>query len=255
MLTLQNIRVEANGTRLVEGVSFSISQGEVAVLMGPNGSGKSSLAQALMGHPHYTIASGTLLLDDTDITRENTENKAQRGLFLSLQHTPRIDGVTLATFLHKVHSVVRGGEETVLEYYLMLRDIAHTYGIDETLLDRPISAGLSGGQRKLSEALQLAALTPRFALLDEIDSGVDIDALKSLFSVIRKLKEQGTGFLIISHNPTLLEHLSPDTVHVMVQGSIVRSGARELAETILHEGFCVGVECPLIDGCGARRGP
>jgi Fe-S cluster assembly ATP-binding protein len=217
--------------------------------MGPNGSGKSSLVNALMGHPSYRIMSGALMLDGEDITALSPDKKAQRGLFLSLQHVPKVGGITLATFLHKVHAARTGEQIDVLEYYLALRDRATEFGISPDLADRPVTEGLSGGEKKLAEALQLVALRPAFALLDEIDSGVDIDALKKVFAVVEKLRADGTAFLIISHHPSLLDHLAPDAVHVMAAGKLVRSGGRALAEEILKDGFCKVIECPLEPQC------
>jgi Fe-S cluster assembly ATP-binding protein len=206
-----------------------------------------------MGHPNYTVTAGTLTLDGEEILTLPPEHKAKKGLFLSLQHIPKVGGINLATFLHKVHVSVTGKESDVLEYYLVLREIAKTYDIPEAVLDRPITAGLSGGEKKLGEALQLAVLKPRFAILDEIDSGVDVDAMKKVFAVIEALKKEGTGFLIISHHPSLLSHLVPDAVHVMAGGELKKSGGRELAEAVLRDGFCKTIECPLEEHCEAKQ--
>jgi Fe-S cluster assembly ATP-binding protein len=252
-LNIEHIHIAVEGRAIVRDVSLAVHSGEIAVLLGPNGSGKSSLVQALMGHPTYQVTEGRLLLDGVSILELPTEKKAQQGIFLSMQHIPKVGGVNLATFLYKVHVATAGYEGSVLEYYLMLREVAHEYGIDDAFLDRPLSEGLSGGEKKLSEALQLAVRKPTFALLDEIDSGVDVDALKKVFGVVTKLKEQGTGTLLISHHPSLLEHINPDTVYVMNGGALVRTGGSELAASILKDGFCVGLECPLVDTCEARE--
>jgi Fe-S cluster assembly ATP-binding protein len=250
-LTLEHISVTADTKEVVHDVSFSLTEGTVSVLMGPNGSGKSSLVNALMGHPHYH-ATGTLILDGVDVLTAPPEEKARKGLFISLQHTPKVAGVTLATFLHKVHVSRTGADVSVLEYYLMLREVAERFGISDSFLDRPLSAGLSGGEKKLSEALQLAVLKPRFAFLDEMDSGVDVDALKKLFGVVSALSVEGTGFLIISHHPSLLSHLTPERVHIMQNGALAKSGGRDLAEVVLKDGFCSAIECPLRDGCEVK---
>lgn len=252
MLELKNIFVEAEGKKIVTDVSFAVENGEVTVLMGPNGSGKSSLVNALMGHPNYTITSGELLLDGVDITELSTEKKAQKGLFLSMQHIPKIGGITLATFLHKSFVSVHNSDVSVLEFYMNLRNTADQYGINPALLDRPISNGLSGGEKKLSEVLQLTTLKPAFAILDEIDSGVDVDALRIVFKAIDTLKKEGTGFLVISHHPSLLTHLSPKIVHVMSQGLLVSSGGKELAEDVLKNGFCNIVKCERVKDCSGK---
>jgi len=251
-LELRNISVTAEQKPVVSDISLSLENGRVAVLMGPNGSGKSTLVNAVMGHPNYRVTAGTFVLDGEDILALPPDQKAQRGLFLSLQHIPRVGGINLATFLHKVHVSMTGKDTDVLAYYLELRETAKNLGIPEDLLDRPLTQGLSGGEKKLSEALQLAVLKPRFAILDEPDSGVDVDALKKVFSVIDTLKKEGTGFLIISHHPSLLAHLSPDTVYVMAGGKLMKQGGKDLAESVLRDGFCKTIECPLEEHCEAK---
>ncbi len=252
-LELKQVSVSVEGKVLVHDTSFAVNAGDAVVLMGPNGSGKSSLVNAVMGHPHYVITAGQVLLSGVDITSLPTHERARHGLFLALQHTPSVGGVTLATFLHKVYIARTGEELDVLQYYLRLREMAGELGIDDGLLNRPLSQGLSGGQKKLSEVLQLAALAPRFAILDEIDSGVDVDALKQVFMAVERLRAKGTGFVIISHHPSLLDHLAPAAVHVMANGTVTRSGGKELAVQVHREGFCKVIECPLEPDCAAAH--
>jgi Fe-S cluster assembly ATP-binding protein len=248
-LELKNVCVRVGESVVVEDVSFTSESGSLSVLMGPNGSGKSTLVNALMGHPSYTVSTGTVLLDENDITNLSPEKRAKQGLFLSLQHVPKIGGLSLATFLHKAHESMYNSGVSVLEFYVMLRDKADEFSIEPSLLDRPLTAGLSGGEKKLSEVLQLIALQPKVAILDEIDSGVDVDALHTVFKAINKLKSNGTSFLIISHNPSLLEHVTPDRVHVMTKGKLVRSNGKELAGEILKKGFCVVAQCGRAGEC------
>jgi len=245
MFELKNISIIVEGKEIVSDVSLVLKEGEVVVLMGPNGSGKSTLVNGVMGHPHYIITKGKILFDEKNVTNSSVEEKAQRGIFLSMQHIPKVGGLTLATFLHKASK----STESVLEYYVALRTEVEEYGINPDMLDRPLTAGLSGGEKKLSEIIQLIALKPRVAVLDEIDSGVDVDAMKVFFNAIEKLKEDGTSFLIISHHPSLLDHLSPDTVHVMSDGKLIKSHGKELAEEILKYGFCKAIECEYRDSC------
>lgn len=254
MLELKKINVDTDGKQIVQEVSLSLREGIVSVLMGPNGSGKSTLVNALMGHPSYRISSGELLLDGEDITHLPTEKKAQQGLFLSMQHVPKVGGLTLAMFLHKAYTATHESEISVLEFYVTLREKAEQLSINPDLLDRPLTAGLSGGEKKLSEVLQLAALQPKFAILDEIDSGVDIDALRTVFKAVDALKKEGTGFLIISHHPSLLDHLAPEHVYVMSAGSMMREGGRELAEEIIKNGFCEVAKCRHRDVCSGKCG-
>lgn len=249
MFELKNISVTAEEKEIVKNISLTVEKGTVSVLMGPNGSGKSSLVNALMGHPNYAVTEGTILLNGEDITRVSTEKRAQKGLFLSLQHVPKVGGITLASFLHKAYVAMHASDVSILEFYLELRKKADELAINPTLLDRPLTAGLSGGEKKLSEVLQLVMLKPKFAILDEIDSGVDVDALRTVFKAISMLQKEGTGFLVISHHPSLLTHLTPDVVHVMVKGSIVRTDGKELAEEILSKGFCAVAECRNVNAC------
>ncbi|HCC05103.1 TPA: Fe-S cluster assembly ATPase SufC [Patescibacteria group bacterium] len=261
MLEIKNICIEISSDpvskeesrkNVVRDTSLSIESGSVSVLMGPNGSGKSTLVNALLGHPNYRVSSGSLVLDGVDITDLSTEKKAQQGIFLSMQNVPKIGGLTLAMFLHKAYTATHETDVSVLEFYITLRDKAEALSIKTELLDRPLTAGLSGGEKKLSEVLQLAALQPKFAILDEIDSGVDVDALRTVFKAIDALKKEGTGFLVISHHPSLLDHLAPEHVYVMSAGSMVRQGGRELAEEIIKNGFCNVAKCRHVDTCMGR---
>lgn len=260
---MKNLSVEADKKTVVDGASFALKSGlpaqagEVHVLMGPNGSGKSSLLNAIMGHPKYKITGGNILLDDEDVTDLPTEKKAQAGIFLSLQHLPEIAGVTLTNFLYKAHRAVSRDTRSdlknqsprsdlvsrntpnisPLDFYKMMESRAKDFGMDASFLKKHLNAGLSGGEKKLSEVLQLLALEPKFALLDEIDSGVDVDAQKHVFTVIKHLRKKGVGFLLVSHHPNLLQHVKPDQVSVMKNGKIVATGGKELAEKVAREGF------------------
>jgi Fe-S cluster assembly ATP-binding protein len=237
-LEVKNLKVETSGKTVVDGASFALKSGEVHVLMGPNGSGKSSLLNAIMGHPKYQIVAGEIVLDGEDITTLATEKKARAGIFLSLQHLPEIAGVTLTNFLFRAHKAQKPEDEIApLDFYKQMEAKAKEFGIDPTFLRKHLNTGLSGGEKKQSEVLQLLALEPKFALLDEIDSGVDIDALKRVFAVIEALRAKGVGFLLVTHYSKILEHFTPERVHVMKDGKIVASGGGELVEKISKEGF------------------
>jgi Fe-S cluster assembly ATP-binding protein len=237
ILELNDISVVAGDKTLLEGVSLSVESSKVHVLMGPNGSGKSSLLNAVMGHPKYTITTGAVVLDGEDITLLAPEKKAKAGLFLSLQHLPEIGGVTLTNFMYRAYKETKGTNMSALEFYKLGEKQAHDAGIDASFLKKSVNSGLSGGEKKQSELLQLLVLEAKIALLDEIDSGVDIDAMKKVYASINLLKEKGIGFLLVSHHPNVLEYVTPDTVSVMRSGKLVASGGKELAERIMKEGF------------------
>lgn len=237
-LRIENLGIKTNDKVVVSGATLSIASGEVHVLMGPNGSGKSSLLNAIMGHPKYNIVEGKILLNGEDITLLATEKKARAGMFLSLQHLPEIAGVTLTNFLYRAHKSMKPEDDvTPLDFYKRLEGKAKEFGIEPTFLRKHLNVGLSGGEKKQSEVLQLLALSPQFAFLDEIDSGVDIDALKRVFTAILALRKEGVGFLLVTHYSKLLEHFTPDRVHIMKEGRIVASGGSELVEKISKQGF------------------
>ncbi len=236
-LSAEHICASVGDREVVHDVSLTIHPGELHVLMGQNGSGKSSFVNALMGHPKFSQISGRLRLGEEDILSKEPDEKAKRGLFLSLQHLPAIDGITLAYFLHQVQKTLREAKKPIMEFYKEAKETARRIGIPETLLDRPLHAGLSGGEKKQSEILQLALLAPRFAFLDEIDSGVDVDAMHSVWKGIEECRKGGTGVVLITHYPALLKNITPDYVHIMSGGALVRSGGIELVSQIERGGF------------------
>ena len=251
-LTLEHVSVAISEKTVVSDVSCTCTSGTVTVLMGPNGSGKSSLVNALMGHLRYSLVSGSVRIDAEDIAHLAPHERARRGLFVSPQHTPKVSGVTLTAFLHRAHGALTGETLDILDFYLRLREIAHEYHIDDRLLDRPLTEGLSGGERKLVEALQLAVLAPRAVVLDEVDAGVDVDRLETIFAIISATAARGASIFLVSHHPSLLKHCNPDRVHVLMNGAIAASGGVDLAARILAEGYCGVLECPLRENCASR---
>jgi Fe-S cluster assembly ATP-binding protein len=241
-LEIKNITIRTDNKEVVHDVSMTLEAGTISVLMGPNGSGKSTFTNGIFGHPKYTIAGGTMVLDGEDIAALATEKKAQKGLFLSMQYLPEIGGVTLTSFLHKSYVTLKGGDISIIDFYDLLEKKANELSIDPSFLSRQVNVGLSGGEKKLSEILQLAVLEPKFAVLDEIDSGVDVDSLRKVFSAISKLAEKGTGFLLVTHYNALLDHITPNYVHVMKEGRLVKSGGKELVEDIVKNGFTAFVQ-------------
>lgn len=236
-LSIKNLTVRRDDKIIVDGASLEVRSGEIHIILGPNGSGKSTLLNAVMGHPHYEVTGGIIALDDEDITSLPTEKKAENGIILSMQHPPIVAGVTMLSFLHQAHRLLKGGEISVPDFYKALAAKVKEFGFDENLLKRSLNVGFSGGEKKQSEIIQLLALEPKFALLDEIDSGVDIDSLNKVFAGIEKLRAAGAGFIIVTHLSTILEKITPDRVSVMKEGKIVRTGGAELAREILSKGF------------------
>lgn len=236
-LELKDISVATDAKTLVEGVSLTLKSGEIHILMGPNGSGKSSLLNALMGHPKYQLTGGAVILDGEDITDLSTEKKAKAGLFLSLQHLPEIAGVTMTNFLHRAYKEIKESDITPLDFYKNTVALAESAGLDAGYLKKHVNSGLSGGEKKQSEVLQLLALEPKFAFLDEIDSGVDVDAMKKVYAGINMLREKGIGFVLVTHYTNILEHVKADMVHVMRGGRIVATGGSDLAAKVAKEGF------------------
>ena len=238
-LEIKNLKVETDGKVVVNVASLSIDSTEVHILMGPNGSGKSSLVNAIMGHPSYKIVGGNILLDGADITHIKVEDRAKKGLFLSMQYLPEIEGVSLASFLYKSFKQLKDDEKdiTVFDFYKLLEEKVNELGVNPEIIKRDLHVGFSGGEKKLSELLQLSVIEPKFAFLDEIDSGVDVDALKKVCSGIKKLSKNKTGFLLITHYNTIMKYITPDFVHVMYGGTIIQSGGSELSGQIAEKGF------------------
>jgi Fe-S cluster assembly ATP-binding protein len=244
-LQLKNLHVALeDGTEIVKGVDLAVKQGEIHALMGPNGSGKSSLAYALMGHPGYEITEGEVLLDGRELTGLGADERAQLGLFLAFQYPHAIPGVTVTSFLRSAINAVRkahaGGEEDpvpIPEFRKDLLAAMERLKIPRELAQRYLNDGFSGGEKKRVEILQMAMLRPRIAVLDETDSGLDIDALRIVAAGVRELVGPEMGALVITHYQRILSHIDPDFVHVFVDGRIVEEGGPELAHKLEAEGY------------------
>ncbi|MEY4745337.1 MAG: hypothetical protein RL272_1282 [Candidatus Parcubacteria bacterium] len=236
-LKIENLRVSREGKEIVKGVTLEIPAGEVHALMGPNGSGKSSLANALMGHPKYAVTAGSVLLDGEDILSLPPDGKAAKGLFLSMQHPPEVSGVSVSHFLRVVTTTARREPVSVADFRKMLKEKMAALRIDPAFMNRGLNEGFSGGEKKRMEILQLALLSPKYAILDETDSGLDVDALKIVTDGINAVRGSGMGVLLITHYARILKHLVPDKIHVLAEGRIAKSGGRELADEIEKEGY------------------
>ena len=240
VLLIEDLHVEADGSEILRGVSLSIGAGEIHTLMGPNGSGKSTLANALLANPAYTITKGRIVFKGEDITQLPTDERAARGLFLGFQHPEEIPGVSVLNFLRQSMAVRKGiNDLSVLEVRMALIEWTKRLGMDQRFTQRYLNEGFSGGERKRNEILQMALMEPDLAILDETDSGLDIDALRDVANGIIEVRNSRPelGVLIITHYQRILEHLTPDRVHVLLDGKIVSTGGPEIALRIEAEGF------------------
>jgi Fe-S cluster assembly ATP-binding protein len=245
LLEIKNLHVALeDGTGIVRGVDLSIDTNEVHAVMGPNGSGKSTLAYALMGHPAYEITEGEILLDGENLVEMEADERAQRGLFLAFQYPYAVPGVTVATFLRSAVNAVRkaraGGQDDpvpIPEFRKRLTAAMEGLGVSKEMAGRYLNEGFSGGEKKRIEILQMAMLEPRLAVLDETDSGLDIDALKVVANGVKSLVGETMGALVITHYQRILNYITPDYVHVFVGGRIVADGGPELAHKLEAEGY------------------
>jgi Fe-S cluster assembly ATP-binding protein len=241
LLQVQDLRVDVAGRTVLQSVSLQVRPGSIVVLMGANGSGKSTLGLALAGHPRYQVAGGAARLGDADLLALNVEERARAGLFLSFQAPPDIPGVKNNLFIRTAVNAVRESRgEAPLDAFDFLgeaRGAAKQLGLPDAMLNRPVNDGFSGGERKRNELLQLALLKPRLAILDEIDSGMDVDGVRAMLDLVASLRAQGTGFLVVSHYLHLIESLQPDAVLRLDQGRISDTGGLALAREIARTGF------------------
>lgn len=240
LLELRNLHAEADGASILRGVDLVVHEGEVHALMGPNGAGKSTLANVVMGHPGYTITDGEILLRGENIATWSPDARARAGIFLAFQYPEAISGVSVVQFLRQAISARKGlSELSILEVRLDLGEWMDRLGMDPAFAERHLNDGFSGGERKRNEVLQMALLAPVVALLDETDSGLDIDALRIVARGVRTVREQNPlmGAVVVTHYVKLLEEIEPDQVHILVDGKIVGSGDADLAQLIEHEGY------------------
>jgi Fe-S cluster assembly ATP-binding protein len=240
LLELRNVHAEAEGSSILRGVDLVVNEGEVHALMGPNGAGKSTLASVVMGHPGYRVTSGEILLRGEDISSWTADTRARAGIFLAFQYPEAISGVSVIQFLRQAIAARKGLDElSVLEVRLDLAEWMERLGIDSAFAERHLNDGFSGGERKRNEVLQMALLEPVVALLDETDSGLDIDALRVVAKGVRTVRDEHPtmGAIVVTHYVKLLDEIRPDFVHILVDGRIVHTGGAELAEAIDRDGY------------------
>ncbi|MGH8909528.1 MAG: Fe-S cluster assembly ATPase SufC [Egibacteraceae bacterium] len=236
-LEIKGLQVEIEGKRILDGLDLAVPKGETHALMGPNGSGKSTLAYAIMGHPAYAVTGGQILFKGADITGLTPDVRAKGGLFLAMQYPTEIPGVSLSNFLRTAVNATRGQDMPVRQFLKELRELMGAFQMDDKFLQRSVNEGFSGGEKKRFEILQMAMLRPEIAVLDETDSGLDIDALRIVAEGVNRMRGPDLGVLLITHYTRILRYIRPDRVHVMFEGRIVQSGGPELADELEEKGY------------------
>jgi Fe-S cluster assembly ATP-binding protein len=241
LLDISGLRATAGDREILRGIDLSVMPGEVHAVMGPNGSGKSTLAQVLAGNPAYEVTAGEVIYNGENLLELAPEERAQRGLFLAFQYPVEIPGVSNAYFLRAAYNEIRKarGDEEVdpLEFAQVMDERLEMMGMDASLLNRSVNTGFSGGEKKRNEILQMAVLQPRLGILDETDSGLDIDALRTVSDGVNRLRSDDRSFIVVTHYQRLLNYIVPDRVHVLAGGRIVRSGGKELALELEERGY------------------
>ena len=231
LLELKNVKSEVEGKEILKGLNLTINKGEVHVIMGPNGAGKSTLASILVGHPKHELVDGEIILDGENINEDAVDERAKKGIFLSFQYPEEIPGLTVEDFLRTAKEAVTGEKQYLMQFHNELVEKMEKLHINPEYADRHLNVGFSGGEKKKNEILQMAVLEPKLAILDETDSGLDIDATKVV------LKTKDTALLIITHYDKVLDYLKPDFVHILMNGKIVKTGGQELVESIEKDGY------------------
>jgi Fe-S cluster assembly ATP-binding protein len=241
LLEIQNLHAEVEGKKILKGVDLTLKPGEVHAIMGPNGSGKSTLAQILAGKEDYEITDGRILFDGKDLVEMAPEERAREGIFLAFQYPVEIPGVSNTYFLKAAVNAVRKHrglpEHDAIEFLKLIKEKVKLVGLDEGLLQRPVNEGFSGGEKKRNEIFHMAVLEPRLCVLDETDSGLDIDALRIVADGVNSLRSAERSFLVITHYQRLLNYIVPDFVHVLIDGRVVQSGGKELALALESKGY------------------
>ena len=237
LLVIDDLHASVEGTEILKGVSLTVRAGEIHALMGPNGSGKSTLANVLLGHPDYTVTSGSVRFEGEDVTEWTPDQRGRAGMFLAFQYPEEIPGVSVVNFLRSALSNRTGTDYTVLELRLKVMETMRELGMEASFADRYLNEGFSGGERKRNEVLQMAVLEPKLAVMDETDSGLDIDALRIVAEGVTKVASPERGFLIITHYQRMLDYITPDIVHVFMDGRVVETGDADLAKRIEESGY------------------
>jgi Fe-S cluster assembly ATP-binding protein len=236
-LVIEDLHVAVDDKQILRGVDLTVEPGRIHALMGPNGSGKSTLAYALAGHPRYRVTGGKVTFKGEDVLDLRPDERARLGMFLAMQYPVEVPGVSVTNFLRTAINAVRGEDVSVREFARELREQMRLLDMDPKFAERSLNEGFSGGEKKRHEILQMALLRPELAILDETDSGLDVDALRVVAEGVNRMRSPGLGVLLITHYTRILRYISPDFVHVMVDGGVVESGGPELADQLESEGY------------------
>jgi len=237
MLKIENLQVEIDGQEIVKGLDLEVNKGEIHAIMGPNGSGKSTLANVLMGHPRYEVTGGSITFQGEDVFELEPDERAKLGMFLAFQYPSEVPGVSVANFLRTAVNSVREEELSAMEMYRLIQDKMKIMQMDPKFAERYLNEGFSGGEKKRNEILQMLMLDPKLAIMDETDSGLDIDALQVVAKGVNELKGPEFSAVIITHYQRILRYIEPDYVHVMLDGRLVTSGGKELALDLEDKGY------------------
>ncbi|MEX0991811.1 MAG: Fe-S cluster assembly ATPase SufC [Actinomycetota bacterium] len=236
-LQIIGLKAEVEGKEILKGIDLEVSQDQVHAIMGPNGSGKSTLANVVMGRPGYTVTGGKIVFKGEDITKLTADRRAQRGLFLAMQYPVEVPGVSVVNFLRTAYQAVKGEQINALAFRKHMKEKMQLLGVEDSMVARYVNQGFSGGEKKKVEILQLAVLEPEIAILDETDSGLDIDSLKAVAGGVAGLIGPDLGVLLITHYQRILNYITPDVIHVMMDGRIVKTGGKELAAELENKGY------------------
>ena len=237
MLEIKDLRVNVEEKEILKGVDLKINKGEVHVVMGPNGAGKSTFTNTIMAHPKYEVKAGKISFEGEDITELTADERAKRGIFMSFQTPQEVPGISVENFLRAAKQAVTGESISILKFRKELKAILKELSFDEKYLERYLNVGFSGGEKKKNEILQMKVLDPKFVMLDETDSGLDVDATRIVSEGVKNFMNEEKAVLIITHHSQILEYLSPDYVHIVVDGKIVKTGGKELIQEIEEKGY------------------
>lgn len=237
LLKIENLKTQVEDKEILKGLNLTINKGEIHVIMGPNGAGKSTLANSIMGNPTYKVTEGSVFFEGEDITEEPVDARARRGIFMSFQSPLEIPGITVENFLRTAKTTITGQQQKALAFRKLLKEKMDELGMDASYATRYLNDGFSGGEKKKNEILQMAILQPKLAILDETDSGLDVDAVKIVSEGVGKFFSPDNAILVITHHNKILNDLKPDFVHILVDGKIVETGGSDLVEEIERNGF------------------